>query len=230
MTEPQGAPLLEIAVDSIAALERALRGGCSRIELCERLDLDGLSPTAELFERARALTQLPLVCMVRPRAGHFGLEQGELQSMLDATIRFREWGADGIVAGVLTAAGAIDIHSTLELLRAAAPLPFTFHRAVDHTADPLRALDQLAEMGVARVLSSGARKTALEGAITLGLMVRRAMGRVVILAGGGVRAHNARSIWSQSGVRELHTSQGFTAKEAGWGTEWSTCPSRKKLE
>ncbi len=230
MTQTRGVPVLEVAVDSIPALERALEVGCSRIELCTRLDLDGLSPSRDLFERARAMTELPLVCMVRPRTGHFELEPGELEAMLQATVCFREWGADGIVAGVLSAANAVDVLATRELLRAAAPLPFTFHRAIDQAADPLAAVDQLVELGARRVLSSGGCRTALEGAVTLERMIRRAQGRLTILAGGGVRAHNARALWSQSGVSELHTSQGFTPCAAGWSGPWSASPTCRKLE
>jgi copper homeostasis protein len=113
-------------------------------------------------------------------------------------------GAAGVVLGALDATGRVDVAATESLVRAAAGAPVTFHRAVDDTRDPLAAIDVLIELGVSRLLSSGGARSALEGADTLAEMVRRAGDRIALVAGGGVRGHNARLVVERTGVRELH--------------------------
>lgn len=60
------------------------------------------------------------------------------------------------------------------------------------------------ELGVTRVLTSGGAPTAAEGAEALGDLVRRAAGRIEILAGGGVSVANAPALLATSGCRALH--------------------------
>jgi copper homeostasis protein len=92
------------------------------------------------------------------------------------------------------------------LVQAAAPLPVACHRAFDVARDPAAALEQLCALGVARVLTSGQRRTALEGAERIAALVAQARGRIAVLAGGGVRAGNVREVVARTGVREVHLS------------------------
>src|SRR5688500_4511933 len=94
--------LLEVCVDHFAALRSAQEAGAGRIELCARLDLDGLSPGAELLEQALSIARVPLCVMVRPRAGEFVLREGELARMADEVRALRERRAAGVVLGLLT--------------------------------------------------------------------------------------------------------------------------------
>ena len=88
-------------------------------------------------------------------------------------------GAAGVVMGVLTAEGTIDVDRTADLLALARPLAVTFHKAFDEVCDPIEALESLIELGVERVLTSGGRPTALEGVEMLAALVDRAQGRIV---------------------------------------------------
>ena len=73
--------LLEVCVDSVGDLRKAVAGGARRIELCARLDVGGLTPTRGLMELAQAEMKLPICAMVRPRGGDFTYDEAELASM-----------------------------------------------------------------------------------------------------------------------------------------------------
>jgi copper homeostasis protein len=116
----------------------------------------------------------------------------------------RELGADGVVIGGLRPDGMVDLALVRPLVEAAHELPVTFHRAFDLTADLGASLEMLADAGVQRVLTSGGASTAAEGAAALAKLVRQAGSRLVVIAGGGVREENVRSLVSVSGVQEVH--------------------------
>lgn len=207
--------LLEVCVDSLAGLRAAEQGGAGRIELCSRLDLGGLSPDRELLEAALQNKRLPLHVMVRPRPGSFVCAPAEVASM-EAEIRaLRGIGVDGVVFGAITDDRRIDSSALARFLAAARPMSVTFHRAFDEIADPLAALEELIALGVDRILTAGGAPDAFEGRRRLRELVSRARGRIVVMAGGGVREHNARAILSDAGVSELHSSVPFRLREPG---------------
>ncbi len=196
----------EVCVDSAAGLRAAEAGGAQRIELCARLDLGGLSPTRALVDAAIVATTLPLHVMVRPRAGDFSASPDELAAMEAEILALRGRPLAGVVFGVLRSDRRIDVAATGRLLAAARPLSVTFHRAFDQTPDLDEALEDLVGLGVDRVLTSGGAKDAFAGRARLAALVRRARGRIVVMAGGGVRPENAAAIVSETGVTELHGS------------------------
>lgn len=200
--------LLEVCFDSPAGLARALAGHASRFEVCSRLDLDGLTPEDELLRSALA-TGVPCFAMVRPRGGSHTWAHHEHAGLRADLARVKTLGAHGVVLGALTADGRIDRALTAELVEAARPLPVTFHRAFDQTRDRFEALETLVELGVRRILTSGGASDAFEGRAELRALVDRAAGRIGILPGGGVRAHNAAAILAATGSFELHSSTPF---------------------
>ena len=204
--------LLEVCVDSIASLAAAQEAGAGRIELCARLDLDGLSPTAELLEQALVIARVPVCVMVRPRAGEFVVRAGERERMAGEVRALRERRVVGVVLGLLTSAGEIDMEATRNLVELARPLSVTFHRAFDQARDPAAALERLIELGVDRVLTSGGAPTAWEGRATLRALVERARGRITVMAGGNVRADHAQALLDATGVDELHASVPFALR------------------
>ena len=149
--------------------------------------------------------------MIRPREGGFDYSRGELDRMRDDIAAAIDLGASGVVLGALDAFGSVDVPATRELIAAARGRAVTFHRAIDETRDVLAAVETLASLGVARVLSSGAAPTAFEGADTLAAMVERAGDALRVVAGGGVRAHSVAALVRRSGVREVHARCGGEA-------------------
>jgi copper homeostasis protein len=200
--------LLEVCVDSRERFAAALAGGARRIELCARLDLAGLSPEPELLEHALASSPVPLHVMVRPLPGPFRPWSPDYARML-RECELLSKRAQGIVLGLLDHEDRIDVARTRELVAAAQPASVTFHRAFDRVRDFEHGLEQLIEIGVARVLTSGGAPTAWEGRARLAALIERARGRIVVLPGGGVRVDNARALAAATGARELHSSTPF---------------------
>lgn len=208
---------LEVCVDSLASAQAAKDGGATRLELCANLSAGGTTPSAGLIELVRQQVNLPLHVLVRPRAGDFVYSHDELAVMERDIAVARALGADGVVIGVLTAAGAVDVDRTRRLVSAARPLSVTFHRAFDLTADPLTALEDIIACGADRLLTSGQAATAHEGRELIAELVRRADGRLAIMPGAGVNEANAAAIVAATSVTELHASARVAVAETHVG-------------
>lgn len=214
MTGPPDLPasspaiLVEACVDSVEAACQAEVEGAGRLELCRNLDEGGATPDPSTVEQVREMVGLPLHLMIRPRGGNFLYSADELAQMLREIEAARRIGADGVVLGVLARDGQIDFEHLHRLVDAARPLAVTFHRAFDAARDPGEALDVLVELGVDRVLTSGQAPTADLGIPVLAELVTESAGRVIVMAGGGVRANNALLIVEETGVREIHLRHG----------------------
>lgn len=184
----------------------AVGGGASRLELCSNLTEGGTTPSLGMLRLVKKMVDVPVFVMLRPRGGDFLYSDMEFCVMKEDLQLMKENGADGIVFGVLTEEGNIDIEKTKMLLDLAYPLPVTFHRAFDMARDLNAALDILIELGVDRVLTSGGDSTALEGLPTIEKLVKRAKGRIVVVPGGGIVETNLSRILIGSGVVEYHCS------------------------
>ncbi len=201
--------LLEVCTEDAASAARAVAAGAGRIELCARLDLDGLTPAPDELRRTLEAVEVPVHAMVRPRAGDFVARPGELDPLLRDLEACLEAGAHGLVLGLLTPERRLDLPALERLLAAAGEVPVTFHRAFDRVAEPDRALGELVDLGVARLLTTGGPSTAWEGRAALRELVERAAGRLVVMPGGGVRADHADELAALTGARELHGSVPF---------------------
>ena len=204
MTNDNAPVLIEVCVDSVASAVAAERGGAERIELCSSLIEGGITPSTGLIEITRAAVSLPLHVMIRPRGGDFCYDDSEFEIMRRDITRAKELGADSIVFGILNVSGHVDVTRTRQLLDLARPLPVTFHRAFDMTADLSRSLEDLCALGVDRVLTSGAEQTAVEGRQTIARLVQESRSRIAIMAGSGIKPENARRLVDETGVTEIH--------------------------
>lgn len=201
--------LLEVCIDDLEGARAALRGQAQRLEVCSRLDVGGLTPHGELLRQLKAETRVPLYCMVRPRGGDFVLRDDDLARTLEDLDRVLDGGADGVVYGWITADGRVDRAALEQLVARSRGVPVTFHRAFEQVHDPVQELEVLIACGVTRVLTAGGAKDAHAGRQVLRTLVEAARGRIGILPGGGVRAHNAAEILTATGVSELHSSTVF---------------------
>lgn len=200
-------PLLEICCYSLACAVTAQEAGADRIELCSAVNEGGLTPSAGVLKGARAQLTLPVHPIVRPRGGDFCYRADEFATMLDDIAFIRELGFVGLVTGVLNEDGEVDIARMRKIMRAADGMAVTFHRAFDMCASPLKALEELTDLGVARILTSGQQATAEKG-ISLITELKRQSRAPIIMAGAGVRLSNLDLFLAQ-GIDELHSSAGI---------------------
>ncbi len=184
----------------------AERGGADRIELCDNLFEGGTTPSAGCIAVVRANLKIGLQVIIRPRGGDFLYDAREVEVMKYDVGVAKDRGANGVVIGALTAQGRVDRVITQELIKLARPLNVTFHRAFDMTADPFAALEDLIELGVDCVLTSGQQATAWEGAGLIEALVKQAAGRIIVMPGGGIDEHNIQQLVQQTRVQECHVS------------------------
>lgn len=199
-----GSILIEACVDSVASALAAERGGAGRVELCDNLFDGGTTPSAGMILAVKSAVRIPVYVIIRPRGGGFVYEDHELGVMRLDIEAARLLGADGLVVGALTPAGMVDEDRLRLLVDAAGGLAVTFHRAFDLIRDQEAALETLVRHRVAHVLTSGGASTAIDGASAIGAIVRRAAGRIHVMAGGGIREETVQEIVHRTGVREVH--------------------------
>ena len=198
--------VLEICVDSLESAVTAAKGGADRVELCSDLMEGGITPSSGLIQSVRAQIGIDLYVMIRPRGGDSLYSDSELEVMEADITEVKRLGADGVVLGVLTADGRVDIASTHRLVKLAAPMKVTFHRAIDMTTDLGQACEDVATAGAHRILTSGGKQTALVGAEQIAELVRIAGDKMSIMAGSGINAHNVARVARTSAVSEFHAS------------------------
>lgn len=203
--------LIEAAVESVDDALAAVDGGAHRLELCADLDAGGTTPAPDIVERVLRRVSVPVLVMIRPRAGDFVYTPAELSRMAADIGDALALGAAGVVFGILDTHRRVDLAAVRRLVAAAQGRPVTFHRAIDDTIDRLAAVEALGAEGVSRILSSGGAATAIEGAAALREMVQRATPPLTIVAGGGVRGSNVAELIRQSGVGEVHARCGGDA-------------------
>lgn len=210
---------IEICCGSIQSSANAKAGGAVRVELCQGLIEGGTTPSPATIEYAVKELGLQVFVLVRPRGGDFCYNELEIKTMEEDVEFCKRAGVAGIVVGFLHPDGSIDTELTRRFVKLAAPLPVTFHRAFDRCPEPLKALEQIIDCGCARILTSGCKPTAMEGADMLQQLVKQANGRIKILAGSGVTPENAAALRQKTGAPEIHGSCKITRPDGAWETD-----------
>lgn len=196
-------PLVEACVTSASEAQAAETFGAARLELCVSLEVGGVTPGIELLETVRASCTLPVCVLVRNRPD-LPPTSADLGRLVRDVGDYAAMGVDGIVAGALDTRGNIDAPFIAEVVSAAGSVPVVFHRAFDRLRNLYQGVEQLAEIGVARVLTSGGAPTAWAGREALRELVGLASGRITVLAGGRIRGDHVRDLVRETGVREIH--------------------------
>src|SRR5207248_4275818 len=115
------------------------------------------------LREAKARLEIPIIAMVRPRGGGFGYTAAEMATMERDTEAAMAAGADGVVFGILQPDGTVDVPRTRRIRSLIGDRQAVFHRAFDVTPDPFAALEQLIDLGITRILTSGQKDTVPEG-------------------------------------------------------------------
>ncbi|MCU0457005.1 MAG: copper homeostasis protein CutC [Bacteroidales bacterium] len=211
---------LEICVDSIESAISAFEAGADRLELCSALSEGGITPSYGMILSARKNFSAGLHVLIRPRGGDFLYSDSEF-GIMKRDIEFcRESGVDGVVFGILLPDGNIDTVRTSALVKLSSPMAVTFHRAFDLCRAPERGLEDIIASGASRLLTSGQKNSAGEGAGLIGKLVRQAGKRIIIMPGGGLDLPNIEMVARKTGASEFHmTARKSTGSKMTWKTE-----------
>lgn len=196
--------LIEVCVDRVQSAINAVAGGAHRIELCQDLAIGGTTPSKGLVSQTLKAVKVPVVVMIRPRAADFCYDDYEFQTMLEDIEWMHELGVQGIVTGILTPDAEVDMLRMQQVMHAAKGMEVVFHRAFDMTRDLFRAIEDIKELGVCRVLTSGGKATAQEGLEQIRQLVQ-SQDSVQILPGGGINEKNA-TLFQRIGASQIHLS------------------------
>ncbi|WP_370000713.1 copper homeostasis protein CutC [Winogradskyella sp.] len=203
---------LEICANSYQSAKNAQDAGAHRIELCQELSVGGITPSYGLLKKVIEELDIPVFVLIRPRSGNFVYSNDEFVIMKTDIQLCKDLGCHGIVSGVLKEDKAIDIERTKELVELSKPLEFTFHRAFDEVKNPNEALEQLIDLGIERVLTSGQKSSAEKGLEVLQELHKMSKNRITILAGGGITSENA-GLFKELGLKEIHASASTKLEE-----------------
>lgn len=195
--------IIEVCAESYEYAIKAEKAGADRIELCRDLHLDGITPDHESAKKTIDKLNIPVFILIRPREGDFIYSNEEFELMKEDIRKFKEMGCKGIVSGVLTDDNSIDMKRTKELVNLSRSMEFTFHRAFDIVTDPLKELENLIELGVNRVLTSGQKDKAIEGLELLKELKNISKNRIKIMPGSRI---NKSNIINFESFKEIHGS------------------------
>lgn len=196
---------LEICAADIRSVLAAKSARADRVELCSALEVGGLTPSEGLIRTAIS-SGIAVNVLIRPRPGDFVYDESEVCVMERDVERAVHLGVNGVVIGALRQDGSIDMEICRRLMAKVGDVEVTFHRAIDRCSDILSSVEDVVRLGCCRILTSGGKYTASEGAEMINQMVRIAGGRLSIMAGSGVTSENVCHLIEQSGVTEVHAS------------------------
>ncbi len=208
---------LECCCTDAAEAVEAMTGGAGRVELCEDLPCGGVTPGRGNIEETLRRVNIPVNVLIRARGGDFVYDEDEIEAMIGSVRMCRELGVNGVVVGALRADGNVDTEAVGRLMAEAQGLRVTFHRAFDECAEPFRALEDIISLGCDRLLTAGHAGNVNDGERTLRELNIKAGGRIIILAGSGVRPENIARLEVSTGCKEFHSSShgpdGRTSRE-----------------
>jgi copper homeostasis protein len=195
---------VEICVGDLRSALEAGEGGADRVELCDRLEVGGTTPGPGTIAEACRMLAIPVHVLIRPRAGDFAPDDAEVAAMRYDIKTAKRLDAAGVVFGVLAHDGTIDREATARLAELARPMSVTFHKAFDQTPDLDASLEVLAGLGIDRILTSGGRPSAEEGADALARLIARAGDRIGVIVAGRLTVENLPLIVHRTRTREVH--------------------------
>ena len=206
--------ILETCVDCVESALAAQEGGASRVELCSDLVIGGVSPSLPLFRQIRKYTDLKVRVLLRPRYGDYCFSAYECDELNEEIEMFREAGADGVVVGILNPDGTLDTEQLARFKQTAGTMEIALHRAFDVCLDPMKAMEQVIELGYDTILTSGQEPTAWEGRDMLKKLHGESRGRIEILAAGGIGRNVIEKLVPYTGISSYHMSGKIEADSA----------------
>ncbi len=198
---------VEVCCSSLSEVREAVAGGARRVELCAAITCGGVTPShATIKSITEAALDIDINVLIRPREGGFHYSDEEVDVMCHDIEFCRRMGVHGVVIGALTQDGEIDIEACRRMVEAAGDLSITFHRAFDVCVEPLQALEQIIALGCDRLLTSGQKPSAEQGAECIAELVSHAAGLIIIMPGAGITPQNIAYIEQKTAATEFHST------------------------
>lgn len=204
--------IIEICCSSINSVKNAIKYGADRIELCQDLPNDGITPSKTLLNSAIKISPLPINVLIRPRIGDFFYNSEEIKLIENEIKSIKSLPINGVVIGALNKKNHIPVKMLKKLVKIIKPLDITFHRAFDVLNNPLESILELSKIGFDRILTSGQADTAEKGLDMLIKLKEKADGKITIMPGGGINQSNF-SLFLKNGFNEIHLSAKKKKKE-----------------
>jgi copper homeostasis protein len=181
----------EVCVDSLDDAINAEKNGANRIELCGRLDLDGLTPSKDLIKSAFSILKIPIRVMIRPKHPSFVYSEDEISTMIDDIKFCKNIGLDGVVFGCLDEEYNFEMKQINRLSEVAKPLNVIIHKAIDSTSSVFESLSLISKnSNINGVLTSGGERFAINAVETLKKMLVLVPNRFEIIIAGGITFQN----------------------------------------
>ena len=197
---------IEVVVYSLESAFAAQSGGADRIELCDNLSEGGTTPSIGIINTVKQNLEIPVNVMIRPRGGDFIYSSYEFEAMKTDIEYCKKLKVEGVVFGILNADASIDKSRCKELVMLAKPMSVTFHRAFDMSSNFSQSLEDIIDCGFDRILTSGGKQNAIDGADQIASLIKQAGDRIIIMPGGGVRKENILELYKKTGAKEFHVS------------------------
>jgi copper homeostasis protein len=198
--------IIEIACNNFQSCENAQKAGADRIELIENLKEGGCTPSFGMIKKVKEKISIPIYVMIRPRGGDFFYSQEEIDIMHEDILLCKQLKVDGIVFGVLTKEGKVNVEACADLLQTWGSNKATFHRALDRTLDIKKSMEDIINLGFERVLTSGGHKNVSEGKEVIKSLQEKFGNQITIMPGAGVTPENATVISDFCATNEIHAT------------------------
>ena len=195
----------EACVDSIDNAIRVEKNGADQIELCSRLDLDGLTPSKKLILQTIRRVSIPIKVMIRSRPGNFTYDQNDFNTMLDSIEFCQKNGVNDIAFGALNRNRKIDEKIIDQIVSKYTGLNITFHKAIDLVDNQINEIQKLLKFNqIKAVLTSGGQKNAVDGQENIKKLSERFKDEIDIIAAGSITNKNIKKIHKTLGLKIYH--------------------------
>ena len=195
----------EACVGKLEQAKMAEYYNADRVEICSRLDLDGLTPDRPTIEETISSLSIPVKVMIRPKSDNFIYSDLETIKM-ESDIEFcKGIGVNEVVFGMLNEENHIDIDLTQRLAKRAFPMNITFHKAIDHTGDIMLELKSLCKVKeITSILTSGGEDSAIDGQNMIKDIIHNFSPRFNIIVAGSITDQNFEMVHSSIDAKEYH--------------------------
>ena len=195
----------EACVDSIGDAISVEKNGADQIELCSRLDLDGLTPSKKLILQTIRRVSIPIKVMIRSRPGNFTYDQNDVNTMLDSIEFCQKNGINEIAFGALNSKRKIDEKIINQIVSKYTGLNITFHKAIDLVDNQINEIQKLLKFNqIKAVLTSGGQKNAVDGQENIKKLFERFKDEIDIIAAGSITNKNIKKIHKTLGLKIYH--------------------------